>query len=90
MMAVKNLRKGLVLASVLVGFSMGEAYCADGLSDGGLYMFGQAIQREFQKRNQKEIDDTDAQNHLSNEPVSPFAFSSPSMSDEFMGEETPD
>lgn len=91
MMSARNLRKILVSVSVLAGFSIGEAYCADGLFDGGLYMFGQAIQREFQKRNQKEIDDADIQEYLINgEPVSPFAFSSPSLSDEFMGEEIPD
>lgn len=85
-MAVKRFGKILVSASILASFSVTEAYSADGLSDGGLYMFGQAIQREFQKGSHNNAED-----HITtSEPISPFALSSPSSSDEFDREEEPD
>lgn len=86
-MAVKRFGKILVSVSILAGFSLTEAYGADGLSDGGLYMFGQAIQREFQKMNNTTTTEEDA---TTSAPLSPFALSSPSLSDEFMEDEIPD
>ena len=86
-MAVKRFGKILVSVSILAGFSLIEAYGADGLSDGGLYMFGQAIQREFQKMNNATTTEEDA---TTSTLVSPFALSSPSLSGEFMEDEIPD
>jgi len=85
-MAVKRFGKILISVSILAGFSLTEAYGADGLSDGGLYMFGQAIQREFQKMNNTTTEEDATTSTL----VSPFALSSPSLSDEFMEDEIPD
>ena len=68
------------------GFSVTEAYSADGLSDGGLSMLGRAIQEEFHKRNNIGTESYTAMS----EPVSPFAFSSSSLENDFGGEEEPD
>jgi hypothetical protein len=85
-MAVKRFGKILVLVSILSGFNLTKAYSADGLPDGGLYMFGQAIQKEFQSRNDRDTEDY----VTTSRPISPFAFSSSSLSDDFDGEEEPD
>ncbi|MBY0280859.1 MAG: hypothetical protein K2W94_01745 [Alphaproteobacteria bacterium] len=82
-MAEKRFGKILIAASVLAGFSITEAYSMEaGFSDSGLFFLGQAIQRKFQEKN----DNTDNQDYRTNEPISPFALSSPSLSDDFMGE----